>query len=221
MVKDIISKAIRHTKSSSNKIIQKKNTKNTGKIPRKAISKKEFILKELLKRQNYRCIITGMKLGERHEYDLEHLIANCYSGNNKIENLNLMSIEAHKVKTSKTDEKIKKMLSDLRYNEKNLCNDRFIFISYVRVDYTRDLLSHDNDYLIERLYKLKILLNYYIEEYKKPDFSEYIFTNLLEKLKFKIDELDKINLDNLSCNIEDDFNNFFEKLDNLKALLNK
>ena len=216
MVKETISKlTTRNAKSSSNKI--KKNIK----YPRKTISNKEFILKELLKRQNYRCIITGMKLGERHEYELEHLIPHSYSGNDKIENLNLMSIEAHKVKTSKADEKIEDILSDLIYNEENLCNDRFIFISFARVVYTSDLLSHDNDYLIERLYKLKILYNYYIEEYKKPDFSEYIFTNLLEKLKLKIDELDKINLDNLSNEIEDDFNNFFEQLNNLKSLLNK
>ena len=216
MVKETISKLTKRNAKSSNKL--KKNLKYS----RKTIFNKEFILKELHKRQNYRCIITGMKLGERHEYEIEHLIPHYYSGNNKIENLNLISHEAHKIKTYKADKDIVDMFSNPIFDEENLCNDRFLFISFVRFAYINDLLLHDNNYLIERLYKLKILYNYYIEEYKNPDFLQYIliFTNILEKLKLKIDELDKINLDNLSCDIEDDFNEFFKQLNNLKTLLN-
>jgi hypothetical protein len=206
----------RHTKSSNKKITKTNNKKKQ----RREVHEKEF--QELHERQNSRCIITGMNLGERHEYVIEHLLPFSYSHNDENENLNLMSHNAHSFKTKQMDDKIKDLFLKKILNEQDLYFRRYYIISIIRYNYTINLLLRDNNYLIEKLSELKILYNYYIEEFKNPNFSWCtIYTLILENLQLKIDELDKINLDNLSNEIEDDFNNFFEKLNNVKALLNE
>lgn len=113
-----------------------------GQIKRKAIP--SYIKDELLIKQDNSCSLCYKKFKTTYDninfYEIDHIIPYCETKDDRIENLQILCFECHKIKTVREIRNRRKMTSEdeiktrrkkIKYNENNLNNNKFKNFAFI------------------------------------------------------------------------------------------